>query len=341
MTPSIDYSALFVPVTREEVTAFRRDARQRGGSASANTARVAGYVFIGVFIAVWAVIMYSMIGSAGQAAIPMFVVVAIFGVIVGAVWFLGRGRHWERTMRRTRFAAANGLVYVAASAAPSYPGVIFGIGSSRQATGGYRRADASGLDISGYRYTTGSDKNKTTHNWGYVALRLPRKLPHMLLDARSNNGIFGASNLPISFSRNQVLSLEGDFDRYFTLYCPAEYERDALYVFTPDLMARLIDESAAFDVEIIDDWMFLYAHGGIDIDDPAIMQRVFTILDTVGEKAQRQTRRYADERIGDPGVDYVAPRGQRLRRTPLWLGVGGVVVVAWVAFTIITQFVLR
>ena len=40
-------------------------------------------------------------------------------------------------------------------------------------------------------------------------------------------------------TRTQVLSLEGDFDRYFTLYCPKEYERDALYVFTPDLMALL------------------------------------------------------------------------------------------------------
>lgn len=43
-----------------------------------------------------------------------------------------------------------------------------------------------------------------------------------------------------------MLSLEGDFDRYFTLYCPGDYERDALYVFTPDLLALLIDESRHF-----------------------------------------------------------------------------------------------
>src|SRR5690606_15087483 len=132
-----------------------------------------------------------------------------------------------------------------------YPGSIFDIGNGRHSFGNYRRPFAPELDIGSYRYTTGSGKNKSTHTWGYAAIKLPRKLPNMLLDARNNNSLFG-TNLPVSYRRDQVLSLEGDFDKYFTLYCPRQYERDALYVFTPDLMALLIDESAAFDVEIVD-----------------------------------------------------------------------------------------
>ena len=125
---------------------------------------------------------------------------------------------------------------------------------------------------------------------------IPVALPHMVLDATANNGLFGTSTLPISFDRAQVLSLEGDFDRYFTLYCPRDYERDALYVFTPDLLALLIDESRHFDVEIVDDWMFVYSATRFDMTDPGTLRRLFRIVDTVGAKTLRQTARYADGR---------------------------------------------
>ena len=48
----------------------------------------------------------------------------------------------------------------------------------------------------------------------------------MVLDARSNNGLFGGTNLPSQFSKDQILTLEGNFSEYFTLYCRREYERD-------------------------------------------------------------------------------------------------------------------
>ena len=70
----------------------------------------------------------------------------------------------------------------------------------------------------------------------------------MVLDSRDNNGLVGGATLPATFRRDQVLSLEGDFNRYFTLYCPRQYERDALYVFTSDLISLLNDEADPFDV---------------------------------------------------------------------------------------------
>jgi hypothetical protein len=167
--------------------------------------------------------------------------------------------------------------------------------------------------VANYRYTVRRDKSSRVYRWGYLALKLDRRLPHMVLDATSNNLLFG-SNLPRRFGKDSVLSLEGDFDRYFTLYCPPEYGRDALYVFTPDLMALLIDESSAFDVEIVDDWMFVYSTEPFDLLQPAVWQRLDRIVDTVGAKTLRQTERYADERVVDPRRGIVAPQGRRMRR---------------------------
>jgi hypothetical protein len=214
--------------------------------------------------------------------------------------------------------------------------MVFGIGRRRTAIDHITRSSGRFLDIGNFRYTTGSGKNQKTRTWGFMALHLDRRLPHMLLDARSND-VLGMSNLPVTFSRDQVLSLEGDFDRHFTLFCPSEYERDALYVFTPDLMALLIDEAGAFDVEVVDDWMFVYATTPFRMGDPSTMLRLLRIVDTVGAKAVSQTDRYADERIGNRSVNQVAPKGARLRRGVPWatILIAAVFVAVWLGLNFV------
>ena len=157
-------------------------------------------------------------------------------------------------------------------------------------------------------------------------------------------------DLPAS---GQRLSLEGDFDDHFTLYCPEEYERDALYLFTPDVMARLIDRVRGFDVEIIDDWLFLVSSRDVVTLDPDAWQGLYDAVGALSDKIGRWER-WRDDRLPaaprvTPGTDAgagglkrasrsgrVAKRGRRLRMrwgvgTWIWLVafallmVGGVV----------------
>jgi hypothetical protein len=104
-------------------------------------------------------------------------------------------------------------------------------------------------------------------------------------------------------------------------------------VFTPDLMALLIDESASFDVEIVDDWMFVYSVDPFALDEAKTVNRLFQIIDTVGAKTLSQTDRYADERIGDAAIDLVAPQGRRLKSGATAASIGIILVVVWVGFT--------
>ena len=177
----------------------------------------------------------------------------------------------------------------------------------------------------------------------------------MVLDSKANNALFGSTSLPVAFARDQVLHLEGDFDRHFTLYCPKEYERDALYVFTPDLMALLIDETGDLDVEIRDDRLIVTRPGGFDLTAPETWARFERIRATVGAKAWDRTERYADERVAGAvlvlgerqAADGVDPAGARLRgRVPrvVWLAVGivvGVLAVIGVVAGVLLQAVAR
>jgi hypothetical protein len=339
---SVDYSALIYPVSRESVAAFTKALKQSGslwvGTAFAHQAGNA--IALAVIVIVGAFQLPGLLGAIGggdswtSAIMPLATcAVLVVAAIVVVRRLLSRST-WETWYRLDTFAKANGLWFAPTSAAPAYPGAIFGLGSQQQRYNHMVAVTGRTIDMGNYRYVTKSGKNSRTVSWGYLAIRLDRKLPHMVLDSRANNGIFGSTSLPKMFSKTQALGLEGDFDKYFTLYCPREYERDALYVFTPDLMALLIDEAAPFDVEIIDDWLFVYSPKPFASADPHVYQRLFRIIDTVAAKTLSQTDRYADERIGDPTINLVAPAGQRLKGG---IGIGTVIFLGvFAAFWVIT-----
>jgi hypothetical protein len=340
----INYSALTDPITSAQVRAFRAqisaqrraDPTIRTGLATATG--VVALVFIVVFVGLFAVIFGSLIvamasdGTFGGGSgwfVLLFLALLIFVTIGIIVRHFGSGGSWAKWLRLSRFASDNGLQFRSHSDDPGYTGMIFQIGDTRFASNHLSSTTGRFFDLGTFQYSTGSGKSRATHYWGFLALQLDRKLPNMVLDSRENNTLFG-SDLPITFKRDQILSLEGDFDKHFTLYCPKEYEQDALYVFTPDLMALLIDDAGSYDVEIVDDWMFIYSPHQFPPLDARNYARLFTIVETVGTKTVSQTANYHDDRVGSATADIVAPAGQRLRHgTSIGVIVFGAIFVAF------------
>jgi len=312
MTSPIPFDArpLTGPVDRAAVSQFARSLRESGrvpsGFSGATIvvvviAVVFFVVFGGVVVSVFTAI-FSAVASAGSGNVAMLlpmalplVFIGIVAVVVIAAAVRGPRKRRERWYRLDRFARANGMTFEPRHTAPPLPGMIFSIGNSRVATDLVRGHRPRFVEFANYQYVTGSGKNRTTHNWGYVAVKLDVPLPHIVLDAKGNNAVFG-SNLPTAFKSSQRLSLEGDFDRYFSLYCPDGYERDALYLFTPDIMARFIDNAAALDVEIVDDWLFLYAKRPLSTLDPATWAWLFSAVGALLDKFA-QWARWRDDRL--------------------------------------------
>ena len=226
-TPPFDAGPLTEPVDRAEVRAFTADLRRRG---ALRTRWVSGLVLtvIGAAIVLFAfpalIALVSTITSGRNTINPVSIFFVLFLVVVIALVVVlivraFRGKA-ERRFRLDRFARANGLEWRGDVDDPRLPGMIFHQGHSREASdvvSGYRPRF---IEVANYAYKTGSGKSETTHKWAYVAIRLDTPLPHIVLDAVGNNGLFGGSNLPITFTRGQRLGLEGDFDRHFALYCP-------------------------------------------------------------------------------------------------------------------------
>jgi hypothetical protein len=162
-------------------------------------------------------------------------------------------------------------------------------------------------------------------DYGFVSIRLPRPMPHFVVDALTNDAS-GRSSLPVRIDGRQRVSLEGDADRHFALYAPDGYERDALYLFTPDIMALLIDETGDYDVELSEDRLTVFSPAQWNLEDPATWARIEDLVRILGGKAARQAARYRDERAA-PG-ETVAVGGRRLDQGMLsrrGVGVGAIV----------------
>ncbi len=244
------------------------------------------------------------------------------------------------TVRMNEFAAQNALKYVTSYDYDNRPGLIFSAGDSRVFPQLLLAEGRDFVELGNYHYTTGSGKSRQVHDFGFMRIKLPRRLPNMVLDSKKNNFFGGRlSNLNVGFGGAQKLSLEGDFDKYFTLYAPEQYKRDALYVFTPDVMQALVTAAHAYDCEVIDDDLYIYSSTPFGLANRDQLTELAGIARTLRHELSEQTDYYADERVGNRDLNVIAAGGSRLKtRASLLSIIFIVIIVIWYGASILIGF---
>ena len=343
---------LTVPVERAAVKAFYRDFSRahpavRRFSAGRIVAAVVGIICWLVFLLAMTVGVFTELEEGGEPLAGqlggMAGVTALMTVAGGLfiwMWIRSEARRGtpERHYRLAWFARDNGMDYLPGPAIAAHltpwakRGRLIATRILRPRTG------PRFVEFANVELRTGTGRYAQTSLGGYAAVRLATKLPHILLDAKGNDSVL--SDLVPLPARAQRLSLEGDFDAHYTLYCPEGYERDALYLFTPDVMARLVDipvrhdhvevdgrrvtttareRRGTFDIEIVDDWLIFATPGDMVTLDPDHWVRITGAVHALDDKIA-QWERWRDGRLGGDLGDIrhrvlgVAEPGQRLRR---------------------------
>ena len=282
--------------------------------------------------------------------------------LIFVVWAAGSVLLWRWSMRppgsRARIlqgrqeltALANGFEPEPKSYS-TFPTLLSAAGRIRE----FPRFSAPGVEFGTLLAGT-----RRARGWRYLAVKLPAPLPHLILDAAPHDGLDG--DLPQGVDQGQRFSLEGDFDRWFRVYTPAGYGKDALYVLTPDVMADLLDHARGFNVEILDDTIVFFTEPAADYSQAEAWERVDALLTTVVARIATSAGRYLDVRVPGqdtsrlldrltaererPGIPYLppAPRigsdGRRLemragRRAARWL-IGA---IGWYTLLFVLYFV--
>lgn len=295
-----------------------------------------------------------------------FLTVALvwLGVVLGifAIVLIERPSELRRELAFRGFAAARGLNFARYGTAPPARGLAFAEGSDAAASRGAKNrakgiapdpsessrfrahfalsepngAGEPELQLAIAGYTGGkNDPRGPRSAFRYLQLRLPRALPHLMIDARRNGRL--RQFLP----GTQRLSLEGDFDSHFATYVPAGYERDALELLTPDVMASLIDHGRRWDVEVVENQMIVVSGRIRRRYDRAETTALLRFAELVGGELAHQAQSYSDPRARHPR-SQVADPGQRLRRrSGAWAtAIGAAVVAAMLGFPFVLGWFL-
>ena len=190
--------------------------------------------------------------------IPHILIFTLFGLL--AVY----GYQWQKLMGSflEKFASETGYSYEDTAGTDSVSGVIFDFGSnqnlSKIVTGKYFNQDTR-LFI--FNTTVGSGKSRHVERFSVLEISFDTMLPNILLDNHLNNI---SAWYTIGTRQNETkLSLEGDFQKYFTLYVAKQYEVEALQIFTPEIMQMFINEAKNMGVEMYKNKVYLYYPGEI------------------------------------------------------------------------------
>ena len=233
--------------------------------------------------------------------------ITLMGLLIGAVWMIGFGwlsfnspgdngvswlfyliellpigviivycaRVYSKTLGEFyyQFAQANNFIYTASGSISDLEGELFNIGHSRSmsnvVSGTY---DGNDFDLFLYRYVTGSGKEQQTHHNTVCRINYPSPLPPIILLV--DHEFFGGI-IPL-FSNWHKLKLEGNFDKNFDFYSRKEMEIEALQIFSPPVMEKLINQWPEFNLEFRDNQLIVFYNR--TITTKAELERMYALV---------------------------------------------------------------
>ncbi len=138
-------------------------------------------------------------------------------------------------------------------------GTLFNFGNNRQATdeisGKYLDKD---FRLFLYSATIGEGKNKTTYSFSVLELTFDALLPNIILYSKHIG-----NTLPIVLDSEKI-TLEGNFNEFFSLRVPKGYENEAYQIFTPDIMQIFIRDVKNMNFEFYKNKVYLFSHSPIN-----------------------------------------------------------------------------
>jgi hypothetical protein len=226
--------------------------------------------------------------AATAIGISLFFVVTdprfgFFALVLYWLLLIGHLMGKARSKLIQQFAQAHGYSYVGDQALHHFEGSVLAArdGHSRRSSDMVVGSlGETPFKLFQFEYTIGHSKHSQIHQHSVMHLATKSRLPHLIIDSKQFNTI------KFDYHNSQLLQLEGDFNRYFRIYGPKKYEMEVLQILTPDVMAQLIDKSNLFDVELINNSVYIYSKEYIDTREKleALHELATTLIAELGNK---------------------------------------------------------
>jgi len=199
------------------------------------------------------VILYVCVFVAIMHFFPNEFIVAIM-LVIGFFWYIAvYGK--IKTEFTQEFGKSIGFTYEKNASVQTASGKLFATGHSQilldVLSGVYQKTP---MRIFTLRFTIGYGKNSHTYSYTVFEAILNNTVPDILLFSKAH-----MNAISDWFGNDETIELEGDFNKYFKLRVPKGYEQEAYQIFTPDVMADLIDKAQNVSFEFIGNRLYIYA----------------------------------------------------------------------------------
>lgn len=275
------------------------------------------FLVILVAVLLFAVAMLTGLWFLGRGDIltvaPILGIFVIGYTVLAAFGFLWWAVGLSRRVKIAAFAWQNGWAYADLLEHTRRPGAAFTrVVHSREravmACDDARMPFELGMHHSVSR---GQERATIQRPFAFIELPLPASVPHIVL-ANRKHSIVPTLGLGRGAAR---MELEGDFAKTFRLIVPEGYQQDALYIFTPDLMARVLDLGSGAEIELVSDRLYVYLPSRTRFDRAETMAAAVTLAEEFHRRFTARTELYRDDDAGGlaarAGVS-IGLRGQRL-----------------------------
>ncbi len=174
--------------------------------------------------------------------------------VVGGISYSHVYRKFKREFTQ-QFGNSIGFTYTESADIATTSGKLFETGHSKSIydvlSGTYQDIP---IRIFTFQFTIGSGKSSHTYYYTVFEATMTGTVPDILLFSSKHS-----SAISDFFSGDESLTLEGDFNKFFRLRVPKGFEQEAYQIFTPDVMANLIDKATEMSFEFVGTKLYIYA----------------------------------------------------------------------------------
>ncbi|MEK7519619.1 MAG: hypothetical protein AAB581_00015 [Patescibacteria group bacterium] len=179
----------------------------------------------------------------------------VFAPFLIVVFYVVSVYNKARTSFWKQFADVNGWRYTHHSDPSQESGIMFRQGKGRSISHCIEgNAEDRKFRIFNYEFSIGSGRNKHTYYYTVFAFLFLGRFPHVYLNRTQN--AYGVSV-------GEHISLPAEFEKKFVLSAPREYEIEALEMFTPAVLAKLLDNDFPHDIEFVNQEMLIFSAGRV------------------------------------------------------------------------------
>lgn len=186
-------------------------------------------------------------------------------------------------------AKNNGWEYKGAVDDFNEPGIMFKQGKGQDITHLIEgKVEGRPFRMFRYSFTIGEGKSETSYWYTVFAFKFEGTFPHIYLNNKHNS---------YSISVGEKLPLPAEFEKQFVLSTPRKYETEALEIFTPDILTKLLDGGYEHDIELVDHELIMFVDESTNNfkDLEREFNKVMDLEDLFDEKLDK----FKFEKIGD------------------------------------------